>query len=349
MHKNNFDLIRLAAALQVALAHGERFIVQASDTLRSVLEFIPGVPVFFFISGFLISASCERSSSLGSFAIKRVLRIFPALWFCVIGVTLVLAVTGYLAAVGAEPGKLLIWLAAQLSFLQFYNPDFMRQYGAGIVNPALWTISVELQFYVMMPLLLLLFRVSRGLFFGLFLFFVAISATYSLYLDPIYGETTAAKLLGVSFIPWIAMFIVGVIAQFYWPRISRFFVGKLAHWALIYLVCALIGSYVQNMTGIMITGNRITILLFLPLSGLILALAYADPRLSGFLRGNDISYGLYLWHMPVIGTWLYLGLPQTYAGIVACVVIAIGVALLSWFAVERPALAMKPKTQPRVE
>jgi peptidoglycan/LPS O-acetylase OafA/YrhL len=40
---------------------------------------------------------------------------------------------------------------AQLSIVQFYNPDFLRGYGVGVLNGSLWTISVELQFYVMLP------------------------------------------------------------------------------------------------------------------------------------------------------------------------------------------------------
>jgi len=57
MQRNNFDLIRLFAALQVVVTHGDRFILNWGGVLSPVLEFIPGVPIFFLISGFLISAS----------------------------------------------------------------------------------------------------------------------------------------------------------------------------------------------------------------------------------------------------------------------------------------------------
>ncbi len=45
------------------------------------------------------------------------------------------------------------WLAGQVSFLQFFNPEQFRGFGIGVANGALWTITVELQFYVFIPLL----------------------------------------------------------------------------------------------------------------------------------------------------------------------------------------------------
>ena len=63
--RNNFDLIRLAAALQVASTHALPYFVPGSRSwyLVRFLELFPGVPVFFFVSGFLISKSFEKNSN----------------------------------------------------------------------------------------------------------------------------------------------------------------------------------------------------------------------------------------------------------------------------------------------
>ena len=62
---NNFDLIRLAAALQVAFIHAVADLgVAAPWPLRPIAEWFPGVPIFFFISGFLISKSFEKEDNL---------------------------------------------------------------------------------------------------------------------------------------------------------------------------------------------------------------------------------------------------------------------------------------------
>jgi len=233
---------------------------------------------------------------------------------------------------------------AQATVLQFYNPEIMRHFGAGIVNPALWTIGVEIQFYIMMPFLAALFYRSRALYWALFLVFVLISAGYSLYLDVNWGDRLVIKLLGVSFIPWIAMFMVGNLVWFYWAEVRPYFEGKVLRWALIYGACATAGYLFQITSEIMISGNRITILLFFPLAALVLSVAYTRPSLGLVLRGNDISYGMYLWHMPVIGCWLYLGGAQSYIGIFMCIFATALLALLSWRLVEAPAL--KRKTLP---
>lgn len=345
-HRNNFDLIRLFAALQVAVTHGDRFILDWGGVLSPALEFLPGVPVFFLISGFLIAASYERTSTIRSFARKRALRIFPALWACLAGTLLMLLLTGYLSSAKAGFGQLLLWLAAQATILQFYNPENMRHFGAGIVNPALWTVGVEIQFYFAMPFLAAIFHRSRALYMVLAAIFVLISAVYSLYLDVNWGGEVVVKLLGVSFIPWIAMFMVGNLAWFQWEAIRPHLEGKTAQWALVYTGCAVTGYLFQSVSGVIISGNRISILLFIPLAALVLSAAYTRPSLGLALGGNDISYGLYLWHMPVIGCWLYVGGAKSYLGIVACLTVTAALAMLSWRLIEAPAL--KRKSSPRV-
>lgn len=63
-HSNNFDLIRLAAASQVMVIHSIHNLgietSRALEMLEFALSFFPGVPIFFVISGYLVSASYER-------------------------------------------------------------------------------------------------------------------------------------------------------------------------------------------------------------------------------------------------------------------------------------------------
>ena len=70
---NNFDLIRLAAALQVALMHALAGlgVATAAWPLRAIADWFPGVPIFFFISGFLISKSFEKNSVVREYALNR--------------------------------------------------------------------------------------------------------------------------------------------------------------------------------------------------------------------------------------------------------------------------------------
>src|SRR5690606_1272838 len=102
--ENNFDLIRLLAALQVAVLH---VLYYLSPQWRDhapfqLLAVFPGVPIFFFISGFLISRAYERASSTRNYARNRALRIFPALHVCVLLNLIAVGITGYFYAVDAS-------------------------------------------------------------------------------------------------------------------------------------------------------------------------------------------------------------------------------------------------------
>lgn len=85
---NAFDLIRYWAAITVMLGH---FVWKTApyvkdnmllNIISKVSMFFPGVVILFSMSGFLVSASIERSKNKKEFFAKRVLRMYPELWVC---------------------------------------------------------------------------------------------------------------------------------------------------------------------------------------------------------------------------------------------------------------------------
>lgn len=83
--RNNFDIIRLLAALQVTIGHGLHILqIGGGRDFLSLCDLFPGVIIFFTISGFLITMSWERSKTVEKYARNRFLRLFPALFVCFI-------------------------------------------------------------------------------------------------------------------------------------------------------------------------------------------------------------------------------------------------------------------------
>src|SRR3954453_14527498 len=98
-HTNNFDLIRLLAALQVLYVHAVGWLKLPNIPFpwRWPLALFPGVAVFFVISGFLVTRSFldSRSGTLGYFT-RRALRIYPGLWVHFVVILLMLTIAGAL-------------------------------------------------------------------------------------------------------------------------------------------------------------------------------------------------------------------------------------------------------------
>ncbi|WP_066801048.1 acyltransferase family protein [Sphingomonas soli] len=90
------------------------------------------------------------------------------------------------------------------------------------------------------------------------------------------------------------------------------------------------------------TGNGINVVSYMLLSALIFSLAHYKPGLSNsLLQGNDISYGVYIYHMPIVNLFLYLGILGSAWHFAGALALTFAVSLLSWFCIEKPALKLK--------
>lgn len=339
-YKNNFNLIRLIAALQVFAVHSLNHF-GVSGFFTDFLKATPGVPIFFFVSGYLIGTTYKNNyhQGIGRFFRNRFLRIYPGLVICVLLSTMAVAFTGYFHSKDVGIFHFVIWIMGQISVFQFYNPDFMRLFGVGVLNGALWTITVEIQFYLLVPLIHFLINRRPGWLMLVFILSLVLNLFLRSHAD---FRSIPLKLLAVSFMPWVYMFLCGfVIAHREELKVRIERIG-FPYLLLAYVASMnFVGGYIEN------AQNSINPVSFMLLAGLIFKIANTPlplpKNILAHIQRSDYSYGFYLYHMPVINILLFLGLFPAGINVAIAAVISSLAAFMSWKFIEKPALELKRK------
>jgi peptidoglycan/LPS O-acetylase OafA/YrhL len=340
---NNFDLVRLLAALQVAILHMIGYLKLTGPTVGIVgfgLQLFPGVPVFFLISGVLISRSFEQSASVREYYRNRCLRIFPALWICLLVTVGVILACGVAAVGVASTSQWLTWWADQMSGLEAYPAAFLNSIGTGQINPSLWTIPVELEFYLLLPAIYaaLKLREQRRNALLLTLLVASLAIRVACVNGAPLSRIGVAALLIPTVVPHLWMFLTGVLAQRNWASIRHLFVGQFHWWLLGYVVARVLVARFHVALG----GLEINPALFVLLSGAVLSGAMSGRSLSNrLLRHNDISYGTYIYHMLVVTLMVQYAAPASAWSVAIALAASLALAALSWRLVEMPFLAQK--------
>ncbi len=166
-----------------------------------------GVAVFFVVSGFCIHLSYRRSPVWGDFGIRRLFRIYPpyALTAVVFAMLLPWKWTGW-----AEFG------AADLTSHLLLVHNFDNRFHYGCINPALWSIAVEAQLYLLYPLLLKL--VNRWGWRGALILTGTLELLlrgYSGYVLTTTGEPPPLWFAGLPFLYWFSWSIGAALAEAY--------------------------------------------------------------------------------------------------------------------------------------
>lgn len=150
-----FNFLRLACCLVVLYEHCA--VLSGVDfpcyDLRGT-----AVNVFFILSGFWVTQSFLKSGSVKEYAIKRYRKILPQYWLVVLACALALSAFSVLPLREYFcSGGFYKYLAANFSALNFLCPNLPGVFEGlplgGSVNGSLWTIKVEVGFYLILPLI----------------------------------------------------------------------------------------------------------------------------------------------------------------------------------------------------
>jgi len=336
---NNFNLIRVIAALSVLVSHSFTLAIGSiahepfEDTVAMSLGGM-AVDVFFVTSGFLVANSLISKCNVFEFVLARILRIFPAL---VVMTTLAVIFLSLFSSLPAgdyfkSPEVYWFWLKSctVLGGIWYTLPGvFAGSPYRLCVNASLWTIPYEVYMYgVLLGIWYLCHRLDKrkeGRFTRVVpLLWVAVTAVIVIYTHFLYHTTPAFAKLSFMFFSGAAYAVNRHRVRLY-P-------------SLIAAICLLM--------GVAIFARRPDMFYFLYLFGgpyLLLYLAYVPGgAIRGYNRLGDYSYGIYLYAFVIQQSVVAL-LPGISAwGIIAIAgPISIFCSVLSWHLIEKRFLAIK--------
>jgi peptidoglycan/LPS O-acetylase OafA/YrhL len=339
--RNNFNLIRLLAAMQVMACHCNSHLhLGGTNLIWTIINCFPGVPIFFFVSGFLISKSYEHHNNLRIFYTNRCYRIYPELWVCFIISMLTVIFSGYEIPINSRN---LFGVISQLSCFQWYGISGISDYGVGVLNGSLWTISIEIQFYILLPLLYQ-FRLFSNKF--AFLLFICFSSTLPHICQKVtqfYPATIGINyFVNLTLLPYLWMFLIGVWMQKNFSLIQKYLTDKLLFWLTLYLVLLLI----FNVCKIEAQSGILPNVIFIILSCTVLSFAFSYRTLSNFLlKGNDISYGIYIYHMIIVNLIVeHILFVNPMFNFITAIILTTIISTISWQLVGEKYLQLKKKS-----
>ncbi len=242
------DGLRFVAILSVVLFHlAAQVVTKSTVHLTEQAWYQPffrimarghiGVPLFFVISGFILGRPFARQHLLGqnrvrlrSYYLRRITRLEPPYVL-----NLILSALAIYVYERTPIGTLLLHLVASATYLHGWI-----FHAASSINTVAWTLEVEAQFYILVPLLALVFRVRhvplrRALLLAAVLVLPAIQARY------FFGHLPGDSWLWYSIFFYLQYFLAGLLlSDLYvttmpsWRSSWLWDVASLAMWALIF-------------------------------------------------------------------------------------------------------------------
>lgn len=313
--KNYFIWIRYLAAFSIVLSHSRLF--DSGNELHVAISanaswLYPGVPVLFFTSGFLVSLSYRASPDFLGYIVKRILRIYPAVWVALAVSVAALLLARVIPLRALASPEFAMWFIGQMTILFVYHPGFLDHFGLGTLNGSLWAIPVILQFYILLPLISWLDRWlsarGRGGAMYVLLLLLAVVNVVSMYLGNFHESVATKILLNCTVIPWLFIFVLGYCFQ---RDFERFHFTRPAA-TLVVLVLYLLAFLACVQVGIRWGRNDMNPLLMFLLCLFVMNVAFTTAkvpavvdRLTRVLEAHDITYGVFIYHLVVLNFMLH--------------------------------------------
>lgn len=291
---NSFNALRFVFCVIVIIGHS----LDISHTewlFRNWIDMHISVCGFFILSGYWVTKSYLKNKNPKSFYTKRFLKIFPLYLITVLSCAILLVFFSTLSPKDyfCNPlfWKYVFWNCITLNFIA---PSLPGVFGGNPINGALWTIKVELGFYLILPLLVyILDKLSTRRRQNIFLCVIyGLSVLWNILLlvfAPLFGLPTqlAHQLPG-----FMSFFVSGMMYVYNTTELE-----KTDKFLLVPAVILFILHYV----------TKTEILLPFALTIIIMFLGKSWSFFSEIGQPIDYTYGMYLFHFPIINIFAYFG------------------------------------------
>ena len=345
----SLDGLRGATVIIVLVSHME--VIVPIPTLAVVPGGTVSLDSFFVLSGFLITSlmlreqlRTDRIDSKGFYR-RRAVRLLPPL----------LAVLVFQAIVALSSGISYHEEWTSLSSVAFYYSNWKLAFNSnalgGNIAPGLqhlWSLALEEQFYLIWPLVTILFLTIRTKLRTVVIVLTTLIVAIAIHRAMMYNGPNS----------WYADFVrtdtradgilLGCLLAHLWMRYKEPVRGvKIAAWisAIFLLICL---PTVNTMAPFLFDGGISAI--DLACAVIILALLHGEWKggkffsFKPFIILGTVSYALYLWHLPIyFGIRYHAGGWPTPVRISVAVFATFFFTALSWFFIEKPALEWKDR------
>ena len=339
-YRGDINGLRAIAVLAVIFYHAEFDIFGRNDWFGA--GFI-GVDIFFIISGYLITRiilnelSASGRFNFWRFYEKRARRILPML-FVVMLASFPLAWQFLFSIDFIEYSQSII--AALLFGSNFFFYAATTDYGAAdsLLKPFLhtWSLAVEEQFYIILPVILLLcHKFARdSLLFVLLALFI-----FSLYSAYLMGQLNPSLNFYFTFSRFWELLAGGLIA---YHELKH---GAIKHKRLNQLMPLLgLAMIFYSIFGLDYGVTHPNFLTLIPIIGVMLILLFGGQNdiVSKALQFKPlafiglISYSAYLWHFPIFAFARINAVDFTNHDKITCLALTFLLSVLSYFVIEQP-------------
>lgn len=324
-NKNCFDFLRFFFAANILLAHLSE--LSQNQNLAFLSHFsnsIIAIKGFFVISGFLVAKSYVNTPSLKSYFIKRTKRILPAYVIVVLFSTLIFAFfSRYNFLEYFSDSGVYKYLGWNLIFMNFMHPCLPGLFDNNLlcaVNGSLWTLKVEEGFYIVLPLIFYAIKKSKKTLLILAALY-ALSQLYWFVMNSYLNQPLLAKQLP----GYLSYFVTGIFLFLNFDFMMKNKTGLLLLSVLVVTGCHFLNLPLD--------------FLYPAAFGLIVIIAaYHLSFFNHFGKYGDFTYGLYIYHFPIIQLFRQYDLFEKYNPFIMAIAVILTTfffAVLSWFFIEK--------------